>query len=210
VLRLAVLVSGGGTNLQAILDAIADGSLDARVTLVLSNRADAFALERARRAGVPTRVVAHKSFASREEFDGTVVEAVRASGADWVVLAGFMRIVTAVLLDAFQHRVLNVHPALLPAFPGAHAQAQALAYGVKFTGCTVHFVDAGMDTGPIIAQAVVPVGADDTVESLSGRLLAEEHRLLPEVLRWVAAGRVSVERGAPGERARVRIQPTLP
>ena len=209
MLRLAVLVSGGGTNLQAILDAIAEGSLDARVTLVLSNRADAFALERARRAGVPTRVVAHKSFASREEFDGTVVEAVRASGADWVVLAGFMRIVTAVLLDAFQHRVLNVHPALLPAFPGAHAQAQALAYGVKFTGCTVHFVDAGMDTGPIIAQAVVPVGADDTVESLSSRLLAEEHRLLPEVLRWVAAGRVSVERGASGERARVRIQPAL-
>jgi phosphoribosylglycinamide formyltransferase 1 len=207
MLRLAVLVSGGGTNLQAILDAIERRALDAEVTLVLSNKPGAFALERARLAGVPTQVVSHREFATREAFDGAVVEAIRARGADWVVLAGFMRLVTPVLLDAFPHRVVNVHPALLPAFPGAHAQADALAYGVRFTGCTVHLVDAGTDTGPIIAQAVVPVRDDDSVETLTARLLTEEHALLPAVLQWVAEGRVKVEAGARDERARVRVVP---
>ncbi len=207
MLKLAVLVSGGGTNLKAIFDAIDAGALDARVEVVLSNRPEAFALDRARQRRVPTCVLPHRDFPSREAFDGAVVTALRASGAEWVVLAGFMRLVTPVLLDAFPYRVLNIHPALLPSFPGAHAQAQAFAYGVTVTGCTVHFVDAGMDTGPIIAQRVVPVEPADTVESLTARLLAEEHALLPEVLQWVAEGRVSVVPAAPGGRARVRVAP---
>jgi phosphoribosylglycinamide formyltransferase 1 len=207
MLKLAVLVSGGGTNLQAILDAIESGVLDAKVALVLSNKPGAFALERARVAGVPTQVISHRDFPTREAFDGAVVEALRGHDAEWVVLAGFMRIVTNVLLDAFPHRVINVHPALLPAFPGAHAQADALAYGVRVTGCTVHLVDAGTDTGPIIAQAVVPVRDDDTLETLTARLLAEEHVLLPAVLQSVAEGRVTVEHAAPGQRTRVRVVP---
>ena len=205
MLKLAVLVSGSGTNLQAILDAIAKGALDAEVTVVLSNVADAGALDRARRAGVPTEVINHREHPTREAFDAGVVEAIRARGASWVVLAGFMRIVTPVLLDAFPTRVVNVHPALLPAFPGVHAQAQALAYGVKVAGCTVHLVDAGTDTGPIIAQAVVPVRDDDTLETLTARILVEEHELLPSVLRAIAEGRLLVERRGAGERARVRL-----
>jgi len=207
MLRLGVLVSGSGSNLQAILDAVAAGTLAAEVALVLSNKPDAFALERARRAGVQTAVVSHRDFTTRELFDAALVQALSAHRVDCVVLAGFMRIVTPVLLDAFQDRVINMHPALLPAFPGAHAQADALAYGVRVSGCTVHFVDAGTDTGPIIAQSVVPVVDGDTVESLSARILAEEHALLPTVLQWVADGRVVVERSDAVGRRRVSVRP---
>jgi phosphoribosylglycinamide formyltransferase-1 len=207
MISLAVLVSGSGSNLQAILDAIQHGTLDASVALVLSNKADAGGLERARRAGVPTAVLSHHDYPTREAFDGAVVERLRAHGVEWVVLAGFMRIVTPVLLDAFPQRVVNIHPALLPAFPGAHGQAQALAYGVRFAGCTVHFVDAGTDTGPIIAQAIVPVEEADTVETLTARLLVQEHALLPAVLQWIAAGRVRVEPAAAGGRPRVCVAP---
>jgi phosphoribosylglycinamide formyltransferase-1 len=207
MIKLAVLVSGGGTNLQAILDAIDRRTLDAEVALVLSNKPDAGALERARRAGVATKVIEHRAFPSREAFDGALVEALRAHGAEWIVLAGFMRILTPVLLDAFPLRVVNVHPALLPSFPGAHAQAQALAYGVRFTGCTVHLVDAGTDTGPIVAQTVVPVQHDDTVDTLTARILVEEHALLPRVLQWIAEGRVVVQPGREGARAEVRVTP---
>jgi len=207
MLRLGVLVSGSGSNLQAILDAVAAGTLAAEVALVLSNKPDAFALERARRAGVQTAVVSHRDFTTRELFDAALVQALSAHRVDCVVLAGFMRIVTPVLLDAFQDRVINMHPALLPAFPGAHAQADALAYGVRVSGCTVHFVDAGTDTGPIIAQSVVPVVDGDTVESLSARILAEEHALLPTVLQWVADGRVVVERSDAVGRRRASVRP---
>lgn len=191
-LRLGVLVSGGGSNLQAILDAIAGGTLDAEVAVVLSNVATAQGLERARKAGVPAIALDHKAFPSRESFDAAVVDTLRAHEVSWVVLAGFMRVVTPVLLDAFPMRVVNIHPALLPAFPGVHAQRQALAYGVRVTGCTVHLVDAGTDTGPIIAQSAVPVLPDDTEASLTARILAEEHALFPRVLQWIAEDRIEL------------------
>lgn len=205
-LVLGVLVSGSGTNLQAILDAVAAGRLRAKIGVVVSNVATAKALDRARAAGVATAVVDHKAYPSREAFDAAVVETLRAHGVACVVLAGFMRLVTPVLLGAFENRVVNIHPALLPAFPGVHAQAQALAYGVRVTGCTVHFVDTGVDTGPIIAQSTVPVLDDDTEDSLRERLLAKEHELLPAVLQWIAEGRVEVVPGAEGRRPRVRVR----
>lgn len=205
-MNLGVLVSGSGTNLQAILDAASAGRLGAKVALVLSNVATAKALDRAKAAGVPTAVVDHKAFPSREAFDAAVVETLRAHGVDCVVLAGFMRLVTPVLLGAFPHRVVNIHPALLPAFPGVHAQKQALDYGVRVTGCTVHFVDAGMDTGPIIAQSTVAVLDTDDEASLGARLLEKEHALLTEVLQWITEGRVEVIEGADGRRPRVRVR----
>jgi phosphoribosylglycinamide formyltransferase-1 len=203
-LRIGVLVSGSGTNLQAILDAVAAGTLDATVAVVVSNVAGARALERARAAGAPVAVVDHAAHASRETFDAAVLDVLRAHAVDLVVLAGFMRLLTPVLLGAFPNRVVNVHPALLPAFPGVHAQRQALAYGVRVTGCTVHFVDEGTDTGPVIAQAAVAVLDGDDEESLRLRILAREHALLPRVLQWIAEGRVAVEPVAAG-RARVRV-----
>ena len=204
VIALGVLVSGSGTNLQAILDAVAAKTLDARVAVVVSNVAGAKALDRARAAGIETVVVDHKTYADRRSFDAAVVEVLRAHGVEVIVLAGFMRIVTDVLLGAFPMRVVNVHPALLPAFPGVHAQKQALDYGVRVTGCTVHLVDAGTDTGPIVAQETVPVLDGDDEESLRKRILEREHELLPRVLQLLAEGRVRVESVA-GGRPRVRI-----
>jgi phosphoribosylglycinamide formyltransferase-1 len=204
---LGVLVSGSGTNLQAILDAIAARTLDARVAVVVSNVERAPALERARKAGIEAIVVDHAQFIDRRPFDETVVRILRERGVEAVVLAGFMRLLTNVLLEAFPTRVINVHPALLPAFPGVHAQRQALAYGVRVAGCTVHFVDAGTDTGPIIAQAAVPVQEDDDEAKLGERILAKEHELLPRVLQWIAEGRVSVEPPSEsGGRPRVRVR----
>ncbi len=204
---LGVLVSGSGTNLQAILDAIGAGRLDARVAVVVSNVAGAGALDRARAAGVGTLVVEHARFPDRRAFDTAVVEALRARGVEVVVLAGFMRIVTDVLLGAFPMKVVNVHPALLPAFPGVHAQKQALDYGVRVAGCTVHFVDGGTDTGPIIAQETVPVLEGDDEKALTARILEKEHNLLPRALQWLAEGRVTVEPPGPlAARARVRIE----
>jgi phosphoribosylglycinamide formyltransferase 1 len=191
-LRLGVLVSGGGTNLGAILAAVASGQLDAEVRVVISNKPEAGGLERARAAGVEAVAIPHKSFPSREAFDAAVVESLRAHGVEWIVLAGFMRVVTPVLLDAFPRRVINIHPALLPAFPGVDGPGQALAYGVKIAGCTVHLVDAGVDTGPVIAQATVPVLEDDDRDRLAARILVEEHALLVRVLGWVSEGRVRV------------------
>jgi phosphoribosylglycinamide formyltransferase-1 len=205
MIRIGVLVSGSGTNLQAVLDAVADRRLDARVEVVLSNVATAGALERAKAAGVETVVLDHKAYADRRAFDAAVVEVLRARGVEVVVLAGFMRLLSEVLLDAFPMRVVNVHPSLLPAFPGVHAQKQAFDYGVRITGCTVHFVDAGTDTGPIIAQAAVPVEDGDDEESLRLRILAREHELLPRVLQWLAEGRVTVQPAA-GGRARVHVR----
>ena len=205
VITLGVLVSGSGTNLQAILDAIRERRLDASVAVVVSNVADAKALDRAREAGVEAVVVDHKRFADRREFDAAVVQVLRNRGVERVVLAGFMRLLTPVLLDAFPMQIVNVHPALLPAFPGVHGARQALEYGVRVTGCTVHFVDQGTDTGPVIAQAAVPVLEDDDETTLAARILEKEHELLPRVLQWMAEGRVSVE-ATLGARARVRVR----
>lgn len=204
-LVIGVLVSGSGSNFQAILDAIAEGRLRAKVAVVISNVATAKALERAQHANVPAVTLDHKAFPSREAFDAEVVKTLQAHHVSWVILAGFMRLVTPVLLDAFPHRVVNVHPALLPAFPGVHAQAQALKYGARITGCTVHLVDAGMDTGPIIAQAAVPILDGDDEARLTARILAREHEILPTALQWVAEGRLDVI-VTPGERTRVRVR----
>lgn len=206
MLQLGVLVSGTGTNLQAILDAIEGGRLDARVRLVVSNKPDAPALARAERAGVPTRVLGHQGFASREQYDQKLVEALGEAGVELVVLAGFMRMLTPVFLRAFPGRVVNIHPSLLPAFPGVRAQAQALAHGVKVSGCTVHFVDDGVDTGAVIAQRAVPVLEGDTEESLTARILEQEHLLLVQALGLLAAGRVELVAAEPGARARTRLR----
>ena len=190
---IAVLVSGSGSNLQAIIDASERGEIHCRVGVVISNKADAYGLVRARNHGIPTEVVDHRSFESREAFDARLVEVIRSTGAELVCLAGFMRVVTPVFLRAFPHRILNIHPALLPSFPGTHGPAQALRYGVRFSGCTVHFLDEGVDTGPVIVQAVVPVHEDDTEETLAARILKEEHRIYPMAIRLFLEGRLTVE-----------------
>lgn len=185
--RVAVLVSGSGTNLQSLLDAnLSPGE----IVLVVSNVPGAKALERAERAGVPTEVIDHKALRERPRFDAALVERLAAHRIEWVVFAGFMRVVTEVFLDAFPDRVVNIHPSLLPAFPGLDGQGQAARAGVKLAGCTVHLVDIGVDSGPILAQAAVPVFPDDTEDELRARILAEEHRLLPAVVKGLAEGRL--------------------
>jgi phosphoribosylglycinamide formyltransferase-1 len=192
-LRLGALASGGGTNLQAIIDRCREGSLDAELVVVISNNPDAGALDRARRAGIDALCIDHRSFADREGFDGAVIAALRASGVELVVLAGFMRIISPTFIDAFPGRIMNIHPALLPAFPGLHVQRKALEYGARFSGCTVHFVDGGVDTGPIIIQAAVPVLDDDTEATLSARILEQEHRIYPRAIQLFAEGRLRIE-----------------
>jgi phosphoribosylglycinamide formyltransferase-1 len=190
---LGVLISGRGSNLQALIDAGRDGRLGAAaVSVVVSNVAAAAGLERARRAGIPAHVIESRGRA-REGFDGEVVETLRHHGVEVVCLAGFMRIVSGRLLEAFPWRVLNVHPSLLPAFPGLEAQRQALEHGVKVTGATVHFVDSGLDSGPILLQEAVPVVDSDTVETLSARVLAAEHTIYPRAARIVLEGRYRLE-----------------
>ncbi|HYP78389.1 MAG TPA: phosphoribosylglycinamide formyltransferase [Polyangiaceae bacterium] len=189
-LDLGILVSGAGSNLQAILDAIGAGTLNARVKLVISNRPGVQALDRARAAGVATLTIPHQSFANREAFDAALLAALREAGASWIALAGFMRVLTPQFLAAYPGRIVNIHPSLLPAFPGMDAVKQALDYGVKLTGCTVHFVDHGVDSGRIIAQRAVRVEASDDLGSLAARIHDAEHGLFVEVLRDIAAGRV--------------------
>lgn len=206
-LKLGILVSGSGTNLQAILDAVANHTLDAEIRLVVSNVPGVAALERARQAGVPHQVISHRGFPNRTAFDRALVDTLKTAGVEWVVLAGFMRVLTREFLSPYERRVLNIHPALLPAFPGVHAQKQALEYGVKFAGCSVHFVDDGVDTGPIISQRVVPVLDQDDETSLAARILVQEHEAFVEVLRWLAADRVQVQPQASGTRPKVVILP---
>jgi phosphoribosylglycinamide formyltransferase-1 len=191
-LRLGVLASGRGSNLQAILEACARPGFPARVVVVISDRERAHALERARAAGVEALFVNPKDFADREAFDLALVRQLHARRVDLVCQAGFMRILSPAYVRAFVGRALNIHPSLLPAFPGLHAQRQALEHGVKVAGATVHFVEEGVDSGPIVLQASVPVHADDTEESLSARILAEEHRLYPEAIRLFAEGRLAI------------------
>ncbi|HUL57951.1 MAG TPA: phosphoribosylglycinamide formyltransferase [Anaeromyxobacteraceae bacterium] len=217
MIRIGVLASGGGTNLQAILDGCAAGRVDGTVAVVISNVPGAGALDRARRAGAAAEVVPSKGVADRDGYDLGLVERLRAHRVDLVCLAGYMRIVTPGFLRAFGPtqasrgcpRVLNVHPGLLPSFPGLHAQRQALAYGARLAGCTVHFVDEGTDTGPIVVQAVVPVLPGDDEASLAARILEQEHRIYPQAVQWFAQGRLSLE----GRRVRVdgaRLAPLAP
>ena len=197
--RIGVLISGRGSNLQAIIDAVAAGRLDATIAVVISNRPDAFGMERAKRAGIETLCIDHRSCESREAFDLAVVAELEKRDVALVCLAGFMRLLSARFVDAFPNRILNVHPSLLPAFPGLDAQTQAWEYGVKVSGATVHVVTPELDAGPIVRQAVVPVDADDAPAALAARILAEEHRIYPEAIGvmldggWRIEGRRFVE-----------------
>lgn len=190
---IGVLISGRGSNLQALIDAVQDGALDARIAVVISNRPSAAGLDRARDAGIDTLVIDHRGFASRDAFDRAVASALLGRGVQLVCLAGFMRLVGEPLLAAFPHAILNIHPSLLPAFPGIDAQAQAIAHGVKVSGVTVHLVTGELDGGPIVAQAAVPVRDDDTPDTLAARILLEEHRVYPEAVRAVLTGGWRVE-----------------
>ena len=192
--RIAVLVSGRGSNLQAIIDNIEKGLLSSELVVVISDQADAYALERARKHSIPAVPVSAKGYKDkREEYDALLVKELRERNVDLVCLAGFMRVITPVLIRAFPNRILNIHPSLLPAFPGLHVQKKALNHGVKFSGCTVHFVDEGMDTGPIIIQAVVPILDSDTEDSLSERILKQEHKIYSRAIQLFAEGRLQIE-----------------
>lgn len=191
--RIAVLASGGGTNLQSIIDQQLTGKLPVTIALVISNNPGAGALERAQQAGISTLCINHRDYPTREDFDRALVAALQKAEVDLVVLAGFMRVVTPIMLTAFPHQIINIHPALLPAFPGLKVQQQALDYGARFSGCTVHFVDAGVDTGPIIIQAVVPILPEDSAATLAERILEQEHHIYPQAIQWLAEGRVKID-----------------
>jgi len=191
-IKIASLASGRGSNLQAIMDACASGAINGSVVLVLTDNPEAYAIERAKASGIPFKVIPRKGFNSRESFDSALADAVEESGADLVCLAGFMRVISPTFLSRFPGRVINIHPALLPSFPGLHAQRQALEHGVKVTGCTVHFVDEGVDTGPIIAQSAVEVLPGDTEETLSARILRHEHSLYPKAIQMISSGILAV------------------
>jgi phosphoribosylglycinamide formyltransferase 1 len=215
--KLGVLISGEGTNLQAIIDAIAGGELKAEIRVVISNKADARGLERARRGGVATEFIDHRRFASREEFDHALVAVLNARQVELVICAGFMRLLSPVMVNAFRNRIMNIHPALCPAFPGVSAQQAACDYGVRFTGCTVFFVGEGVDDGPIIVQAVVRVMQDDDEPRLAARIRAAEHRIYPFAIRLFQEGRlrivgrkVLVKNSAPDDEPLILINPTPP
>jgi phosphoribosylglycinamide formyltransferase 1 len=192
-IKLGVLISGGGTNLQAIIDAILRGDLKAEIRLVISNRADAQGLERARRHGIQTLVIEHRKFPTREDFDRAVLAALNERAVELVICAGFARLLSAVMLDAFPGRIMNIHPGLSPAFPGLHAQRDALEHGVKVAGCTVFFVTPGIDVGPIILQAAVPVLPGDDESRLAARILQQEHRIFPHAIRLFQEGRLEIQ-----------------
>jgi len=189
---IGVLISGSGTNLQSIIDAVEAKKLDAKIELVLSNKPDAYGLVRARNHGLPVEVLEHRDFASREAYDQAVVDRLRARGVELVALAGFMRLLSPVFVKAYSNRIMNIHPALLPAFPGLHGQKKAVEHGVRFSGCTVHFVNEECDEGPIIIQAVVPVYPDDTADTLAARILTQEHRIYPRAIQLYAEGRLHI------------------
>lgn len=190
--KLGILISGRGSNMLALIEAVEQGKVNGEVAVVISNTEKAAGLETARAHGVETLVISHQGL-SREEHERRVVAELKKRGVGLVCLAGYMRVLSPYFLSEFPQRVLNIHPSLLPAFPGLEAQRQALEYGVKYTGCTVHFVDEDVDHGPIIAQAVVPVFDDDTVESLSARILSQEHRIYPEAVALVVSGKYKIE-----------------
>jgi len=190
--NIGVLVSGSGTNLQSIIDNSEKGLLDADIKVVISNNPDAYALERSKKHHIPTVVIEQKNFKSREDFDRKMIEVLKSYSIELVVMAGFMRVLSSVFLEAFPMKVINIHPAILPSFQGLHGQQKAFDYGVKFSGCSVHFADDGVDTGPIIIQAVVPVYDDDTEESLSQRILKEEHKIFSQAIQFYAEGKLEI------------------
>lgn len=202
LLKLGVLISGNGSNLQSIIDNIEKGSLKATIKIVISNNPDAYGLTRAKKHGIPFIVLKHADFKSKEDFDSEVVRLLKSNNVDLVILAGFMRILTPVLLKAFPHKIMNIHPALLPSFPGIHGQKQAVDYGVKISGCTVHFVDEGVDTGPIIIQRTVQVLDDDTEETLAERILKEEHQIYPQAIQLFADGKIEIN----GRKVRIKAE----
>jgi phosphoribosylglycinamide formyltransferase 1 len=191
-LKLGVLISGRGSNLQAIIDSIERGELKAAIPIVISNRVGAPGLQRAQQHGIGTAVIDHRKFPTREDFDRAVVDALRAKDVELVICAGFMRLLSHVMLEAFPNRILNTHNALLPAFPGIHGPRDAIEHGVKIAGCTVFFVSAGVDTGPIIIQAAVPVLPADDEESLAARIVEQEHRIYPHAIRLYQEGRLEI------------------
>lgn len=193
LLRLGVLVSGRGSNLQSIMDACTRGDTKAEVVVVLSDNPDAYGLVRAQNAGINTQVVKPSDYPDRDEHNAAMGEILKRHKVDLVCLAGYMRVLAPSFVKMFKNRIINIHPALLPSFPGLHGQQQALDYGVKVSGCTVHFVDEGVDTGPIIIQAVVPAFHDDTEETLSARILEYEHKIYPAAIRLFAEGRLKVD-----------------
>ncbi|KUO49974.1 MAG: phosphoribosylglycinamide formyltransferase [Desulfitibacter sp. BRH_c19] len=199
-IKIAVLASGRGSNLQSIIAAIEERTLNASIVLVVSDKQDAFALNRAGTNKIPNLFLNPKKYSDREEYDHELAQKIRQQGADMVILAGWMRILSQKFLENFPDKVINIHPSLLPAFPGQNAQKQAFEYGVKYTGCTVHFVDSGMDTGPIIAQQLIPILADDTLEGLTDRILVEEHLLYPRVIQFFSEERIVKE----GRKVRIK------
>jgi phosphoribosylglycinamide formyltransferase-1 len=212
---IGVLISGSGTNLQAIIDAIEGKRLDATIKLVLSNKSGAYGLSRARGHGIPAEVLDHKSYASREAYDQAMVDLLRARGVELIVLAGFMRLLSPLFVKAYANRIMNIHPALLPSFPGLQVQKKAVEHGVRFSGCTVHFVNEECDQGPIIIQAVVPVFSDDTEQSLAARILEQEHRIYPRAIQLYAEGRLRIDgrkvivSGSERDEGAVLIEPPL-
>ena len=202
LLKLGVLISGNGSNLQSIIDHIEKGSLKATIKIVISNNPDAYGITRAKKHGIPVVVLKNGDFKNKEDFDLELIRILKNNSVDLVILAGFMRILTPTLLKAFPQKIMNIHPALLPSFPGIHGQKQALEYGVKLSGCTVHFVDEGVDTGPIIIQSAVQVHDDDTEETLAARILKEEHRIYPQAIQFFAEGKIEIK----GRKVRIKTE----
>lgn len=205
MLKAGVLASGIGSNFQAIIDAIEKGNIKASIELLITDNPSAFAIERAKKHNIRYLFINPKEFAAKDVFFSRIADELKARGVELVILAGFMRIVRKPLIAAFPGRIMNIHPALLPAFPGLHGQKQALDYGVKISGCTVHFVDEGMDTGPVIIQAAVPVLPDDTEDTLSERILSFEHRIYPEAVRLFAEGRIEID----GRKVKIKDHPSV-
>ena len=191
--KLAILISGRGSNLEAILNGVKKGLIKAEIPIVISNKDNVRGLEIAREFGVKSQFVNPKDFKSREDYDKYLVELIKSHNVDYVILAGYMKILTDYFIDSFENRIINIHPSLIPSFKGLKAQKQALEFGAKFTGCTVHFVSKELDSGPVIVQAVVPVLPEDTEESLSNRILKMEHRIYPQAVKWLVDDRVEIK-----------------
>ena len=202
LLKLGILISGNGSNLQSIIDHIEKGSLKAIIKIVISNNPDAYGLTRAKKHGIPIVVLKNGDFKNKEDYDLELINILKNNSVDLVILAGFMRIITSTILNAFPQKIMNIHPALLPSFPGIHGQKQALEYGVKLSGCTVHFVDEGVDTGPIIIQSAVQVFDDDTEKTLAARILKEEHWIYPQAIQLFAEGKIEIK----GRKVRINTE----
>jgi len=193
MINIGVLASGRGTNLQAIIEAVKEGKIEGRISIVISDNRDAFALKRAKQNNIETEYINFKSFKNREDYDKEIMECLKEKDIDLVVLAGYMRILSPYFIRTYKNRIINIHPALLPSFPGLHAQRQAVEYGVKISGCTVHFVDEGIDSGPVILQKAVEVKDNDTEESLAERILKEEHQIYPRAIQLFCQGRLIIK-----------------